>query len=136
MSVNKHILIGNLGKDPEVKTLENGTKVANLSLATTHKYKGEKETDWHNVVAFGKSAEVIEMFVTKGSRLYVEGRSRTRVWDDKDGNKRYTTEVVGNQMQMLGRRGSGMEPQEMGAAPVEPSEAAAPTGNTEDDLPF
>ena len=126
--INRHLLIGNLGKDPEVRTLENGTKVANFSLATTHKYKGNKETDWHNIVVFGKGAEIIEMFVHKGDRLYVEGRSRTRSWDDKDGNKRYTTEVLVDNFQMLDGKKEAEDVEDVVAPIIEEKE--------KDDLPF
>ena len=109
MSVNKHIIIGNLGKDPEIKTLENGTKLANFSVATTDAYtdkEGNKvtNTEWHNVVLWKKLADVAEMFLVKGSQVYVEGKSKTRSWDDKDGNKKYMTELHGERLQMLGKR--------------------------------
>ena len=109
MSVNKVILVGNVGKDPETRYLEGGTAVCSFSLATSETYKnreGEKvtNTEWHNVVLWRGLAEVAEKYVRKGSQLFIEGRIRTRSWDDRDGNKRYTTEIVGDNMQMLGKR--------------------------------
>ena len=109
MSVNKVILVGNVGKDPETRYLEGGTAVCSFSLATSETYRnrdGEKvtNTEWHNIVLWRGLAEVAEKYVRKGSQLFIEGRIRTRSWDDRDGNKRYTTEIVGDNMQMLGRR--------------------------------
>jgi len=113
--VNKVILVGNLGKDPEIRHLENGRAVVNFPVATSETYKtrdGEKvtKTEWHNVVLWTPLAEIAEKYLSKGSQLYVEGKLTTRSWDDKDGNKRYTTEVVGREMTLLGGRpteGSG-----------------------------
>ncbi len=110
--VNKVILVGNLGKDPEVRHLESGAVVANFPLATSETYKdrktGEKitQTEWHNVVIWRGLAEVAEKYLKKGSSVYVEGKLRTRSWDDKDGTKRYTTEIVADNMTMLGGRGT------------------------------
>ena len=109
MSVNKVILVGNVGKDPETRYLEGGTAVCSFSLATSETYRnrdGERvtNTEWHNIVLWRGLAEVAEKYVRKGSQLFIEGRIRTRSWDDRDGNKRYTTEIVGDNMQMLGRR--------------------------------
>jgi len=108
--VNKVILIGNLGADPEVKFLSNGTTVANFRMATSENRlnkAGEKTTitEWHRIVAFGRLAEICKEYLNKGKQVYVEGRIRTRSWEDKDGNKRFTTEIVANQMQMLGTPG-------------------------------
>jgi single-strand DNA-binding protein len=108
--VNKVILIGNLGADPEVKFLSNGTTVANFRMATSENRlnkAGEKTTitEWHRIVAFGRLAEICKEYLNKGKQVYVEGRIRTRSWEDKDGNKRFTTEIVANQMQMLGPSG-------------------------------
>ena len=107
--VNKVILIGNLGKDPEVRYLDNGVAVANFSLATTENYKnkeGERvsQTEWHNIVLWRGLAEVAEKWLNKGSSVYVEGKIRTRKWEDKDGNDRWSTEIVANNMQMLGSK--------------------------------
>jgi single-strand DNA-binding protein len=107
--VNKVILVGNLGKDPEVRHLENGAVVANFSVATSESYKdknGERQTqtEWHNVVLWRGLAEIAEKYLKKGNQVYIEGKLRTRSWDDKDGVTRYTTEVVGDNMTMLGSK--------------------------------
>ncbi len=109
MSVNKVILVGNVGQDPDVRYLDNNTPVCNLRLATTEFYKnknGERvsSTEWHTVVLWRGLAEVADKYVKKGSQLYIEGKLRTRSWDDKDNNKRYTTEIVADVLQMLGKR--------------------------------
>ena len=112
-SVNKVILVGNLGRDPETRYMPDGTALCNLSLATTYGWKdktsGERkeETEWHRVTLRGRLAEVAGQYLKKGSPAYVEGRLRTRKWQDKDGNDRYTTEIRGDRMQMLGGRGGG-----------------------------
>jgi single-strand DNA-binding protein len=111
--VNKVILVGNLGKDPEVRTLENGRKVANFSLATSEAYKdksGERveRTEWHNIVFWGPIAEVIERYVKKGSKIYVEGKLRTRSYE-QEGVKKYITEIDGQNMTMLDSKGSDSE---------------------------
>ena len=108
--VNKVILIGNLGADPEVRYLSNGTTVANFRIATSENRlnkAGEKTTitEWHRIVAFGKLAEICREYLSKGKQVYIEGKIRTRSWEDKDGNKRFTTEILANQMQMLGAAG-------------------------------
>lgn len=116
--VNKVILVGNLGKDPEVRHLESGVMVANFPLATTESYRdrntGERRqtTEWHNVVLWRGLAEISEKYLKKGNQVYIEGKLRTRSWQDQEGNTRYTTEVVADNMTMLGGR---------------PSEATAPT---------
>jgi single-strand DNA-binding protein len=109
MSVNKVILVGNVGKDPEVRYLEKGVAIARFPLATSESYKGRDgervtATEWHNVVLWRGLAETAEKYVKKGSQLYIEGKIRNRSYDDKDGNKRYVTEIVADQMQMLGKR--------------------------------
>ena len=94
-SVNKVILLGHVGKDPEIRSTNGGTLVANLSLATSERYDNEERTEWHNLVAFSRGAEILRDYVKKGSRLYVEGKIQTRSWDDKDtGEKKFRTEVV------------------------------------------
>jgi single-strand DNA-binding protein len=109
--VNKVILVGNLGNDPEVKYMPSGNAVANVSLATTDSWKdkgsGERQekTEWHRVVFFGRLAEIAGEYLKKGSQVYVEGRLQTRKWQGQDGQDRYTTEIVANDMQMLGGRG-------------------------------
>lgn len=142
--VNKVILIGNLGKDPEVRHLESGVAVANFSLATSETYKdrttGERktQTEWHNIVLWRGLAEVAEKYLRKGNQIYVEGKLRTRSWEDQDGNTRYTTEVVADSMTMLGSKNENA-----GSAPP----AVTGNGNSEqdnianldeetDDLPF
>jgi single-strand DNA-binding protein len=116
MSVNKVILVGNVGKDPEVRYLEGGTAVCSFPLATSETYRnrdGDRvtTTEWHNIVLWRGLAEIAEKYVKKGSQLYIEGKIRTRSWDDRDGNKRYTTEVIADTMQMLGRRTDESQPQ-------------------------
>ena len=137
--VNKVILVGNLGKDPEVRHLDNGRAVANFSLATSETYKnkqGERvtNTEWHNVVLWTPLAEIAEKFLKKGSQVYIEGKLTTRSWDDQDGNKRYTTEVVGRELTLLGSRsdgGSSYGGGNMAESPV----SNIPEDDT-DDLPF
>jgi len=135
-SVNRVILIGNLGKDPEVRHMPNGDAVANLSLATTETWKdkgGEKQekTEWHRVSMFSKLAEIAGEYLKKGSQVYIEGRLETRKWTDKEGHERYTTEIVADRMQMLG----GKEAKEARKPDKQP-----PRGETvstmEDDIPF
>ncbi len=140
--VNKVILVGNLGADPEIRYTTGGAAVANFRIATTESYKnkeGQKEdrTEWHRIVAFGKLAEICGEYLAKGKQVYVEGRIQTSQWEDKEGNKRYTTEIICNQMQMLGRVG------DKGSVPAgEPQEQGEPAGGTKedtadfDDVPF
>ena len=109
MSVNKAILVGNVGRDPEIRHLDSGVAVANFPLATSESYiakSGDKvtTTEWHNIVLWRGLAEVAEKYVSKGKQLYIEGRIRTRSYDDKEGNKKYITEIYGDVMQMLGRK--------------------------------
>ncbi|MBI5644015.1 MAG: single-stranded DNA-binding protein [Deltaproteobacteria bacterium] len=110
--VNKVILVGNLGADPEIRYTPSGTAVANFRLATSEtrtNKDGQKETktEWHRVVTFGKLAEICGEYLGKGKQVYIEGKIQTRAWDDKDGNKRYTTEIIANTMQMLGSAKDG-----------------------------
>lgn len=140
--VNKVVLIGNTGQDPEVRHLDSGISVANFNLATNETYKdksGEKvtQTEWHRIVLWRGLAEVAEKFVKKGELLYIEGRLRTRSWDDKDGNKRYTTEVFADVMKMLGKKSD----QTQASSADEYAESSAPessdaAGGENDDLPF
>ena len=117
-SVNKVILIGNLGRDPELKSMPSGQPVANFSIATSEKWKdkstGEtkEQTEWHNIIMFGKLAEIAGQYLKKGSSVFIEGRLQTRKWQDKTGQDRYTTEIIANEMKMLGSRGdqSGSQP--------------------------
>lgn len=145
-SVNKVILIGNLGKDPEVRRLENGAVVASFSLATSETYvdknTGERRenTDWHNIVLWRGLAEVAEKYVRKGQKIYVEGKLKTRSWNDKDGNTRYTTEVLGEAMTLLSPRSENERPQEQEPpypTQTPPDPSPMDLGNAlEDDLPF
>jgi single-strand DNA-binding protein len=151
-SVNKVIIVGNLGKDPEVRYTPNGDSVTNVTIATTDTWKdkgtGEKKeaTEWHRVVFFGKLAEIAGQYLKKGRQVYVEGALRTRKWTDKEGHERYTTEIVANEMKMLGSR-EGMSdspPRESGGgggggAGSRPAAAAQPASSFndfEDDIPF
>ena len=137
--VNKVILVGNLGADPEVKYLSNGTTVANFRIATSenrvNRTSGEKTTttEWHRIVAFGRLAEICGEYLSKGKQVYIEGKIRTRSWDDKEGNKRYATEVVANQMQMLGAAGAGTVP-DVGKEVDMDQEGIQ--GPADDDVPF
>jgi len=136
--VNKVILLGNLGKDPVVRTLESGAKVANFSIATSRTYKGQdgnpvEETEWHNVSLWGNMADLAEKYLTKGRQVYIEGRIRTRQYDDKEGNKRSITEIVGENMSFVGNRPDGQGGPPKGAAEP-PANLATPL--IDDDLPF
>jgi len=150
-SVNKVILIGNLGADPETRYLPSGDAVANIRIATTEVWKdkgGEKQehTEWHRIAFFGKLAEIAGEYLKKGSPVYIEGRIRTRKWQDKEGQDRYSTEIVADRMQLLGSRGGGTE-----SGAREPKPAAAESGggakpaakksgasfdDMDDDIPF
>ena len=161
--INKAILIGNVGQDPEIRytgDVNNGTKVATFRLATTERYRDrngnlQEHTEWHNVVVWRNTADVVEKYVKKGTQVYVEGRIRTRSWDDQTGNKRYTTEILADNLQLLGKKSDnpggqggyqqpqqpafqqpGVQPQSY--APVQqpaPQQAQA-EDLPEDDLPF
>ena len=139
MGINKVILIGNVGKDPEVRHLDSGVAVASFSLATSETYRNKDNqkvtnTEWHNIVVWRGLAEVAEKYVKKGNPLYIEGKIRTRSWDDKDGNKRYTTEIIADTMQMLGSKQSN---EESASAPENASvENIENVSTEEDDLPF
>ncbi len=143
--VNKVILIGNLGADPEIRHLQNGASVANFRLATSETYKdkttGERreQTEWHNVVAWRGLAEITEKYVRKGSKVYVEGKLRTRQWQDKENNTRYTTEIVADEMTLLDRPSgeAGVPRASAPAGQAAPSGNQPPAGNDDtDDLPF
>lgn len=143
MSVNKVILVGNVGKDPEVRYLDSGVAVCNFSLATSESYtnkNGEKvtQTEWHNIVLWRKLAEIAETYVKKGMQLYIEGRIRTRSWEDQDGNKRYTTEIYGDNMQMLGRKSDNEQASQSSGSETPKTETPAENKAEEetDDLPF
>jgi single-strand DNA-binding protein len=141
-SKNLVILIGRVGKDPEVKTTTNG-KVASLTLATTEYYKdkatGEKkeQTDWHNIVFWNSVADIVEKYVNKGSLINVDGKIRTRSYDDKEGVKRYVTEIIGNQLTLLGGKQEGAKTGEsLATTKPEAVSTPAPVGNDSDELPF
>jgi len=137
--VNKVILIGNLGKDPEVRYLDSGVAVANFSLATTESYKnkeGERvsQTEWHNVVLWRGLAEVAEKWLKKGSSVYIEGKIRNRKWEDKEGNTRYNTEILADNMTMLGKKDTGSS--ETSESTTTTTEESIPQEEKGDDLPF
>ncbi len=142
--VNKVILIGNLGQDPEVRYMPNGNAVANVTLATSESWKDknsgelQERTEWHRVVFFRRLAEIAGEYLKKGSKVYVEGRLQTRKWQDKDGQDRYTTEIVADQMQMLDSRGGGGGGG--GFENARPDQGSAPpsggNGDFDDDIPF
>ena len=150
--VNKVILVGNLGKDPEVRYMPNGNAVANITLATTESWKdkqsGEQQekTEWHRIVMFRRLGEIAGEYLKKGSQVYIEGKLQTRKWQDNSGNDRYTTEIVASEMQMLGGRGGGgsadfssnsaaAQAAPAQAAPAQAAPAAA-GGDFDDDIPF
>ena len=115
MSVNKVIIIGNLGADPEMRYTPEGAAVAQFSVATSRKWKDDKgqkkdETEWHKVVAWGKLAEVCGEYLSKGRQVFIEGRIKSRTWDDKDGNRRYTTEIIATDVTFLGGKGDSAPP--------------------------
>jgi single-strand DNA-binding protein len=151
--INKVILIGNLGADPETRAMPSGTTVANLRVATSESWRdkqtGEQQerTEWHRVAFFGRLAEVAGEYLRKGSQVYIEGSLRTRKWQDKQGNERYSTEIIGNDLQMLGGRagagGAGAAPVSAGAGSASPpayAEESTGSGSRseefDDDIPF
>ncbi|MBQ7222173.1 MAG: single-stranded DNA-binding protein [Bacteroidales bacterium] len=156
MALNKVLLIGNVGKDPDVRHLEGGASVATFTLATTERFKerasGETRevTEWHNIVAWRGLADLAENYIRKGTQIYVEGRIRSRSWDDQNGQKRYTTEILADAIQLLGKKGDSPAgaPSEPVAAPAyAPAKPAAQPaaqsadleildGESADDLPF
>jgi single-strand DNA-binding protein len=146
-SLNKVMLIGNLGKDPEVRYTAGGTAVASFSLATTEKFKGkngewEEKTEWHNITLWARLAEIAGEYLSKGKTVYIEGRLQTRKWQDKDGKDRYTTEIVGEKMQMLSGKGEGggnnARPSG-GGRPYQDNQTSSyqePVFNPDDEIPF
>lgn len=142
--VNKVILIGNLGRDPEVRHLESGASVANFPIATTETYKDrngnrQDQTEWHNIVLWRGLAEIAEKYLKKGSQVYIEGKLRSRSWEDKEGNTRYITEVVGDNMTMLGRNSDSNNSNTFSSDKTEEKVSEAPISSTDDendDLPF
>lgn len=148
--VNKVILVGNVGNDPDMRLMNNGESVANISVATSESWKdknGQKQerTEWHKVVAFRKLADIVGQYVKKGSKVYIEGKLQTRKWQDRDGRDRYTTEIIADQMQMLdGRHASGDGATSSGGGQRAQqsqqinnvNEPAAPVPDFDDDIPF
>ena len=149
--VNKVILVGNLGKDPEVRYMPNGNAVANITLATTESWKdkqsGEQQdkTEWHRIVMFRRLGEIAGEYLKKGSQVYIEGKLQTRKWQGQDGQDRYTTEIVANEMQMLGGRPGGggdaaWNTSQQNAAPAQqqaaPQASTPPSDDFDDDVPF
>ncbi len=155
--VNKVILVGNLGQDPDTRYTASGAAVVNLNLATTESWRNkqtgdmEERTEWHRVVMFGRLAEIAGEYLRKGSQVYIEGKLQTRKWQDNNGNDRYTTEIVANEMQMLGGgAGGGARPQQQGGGQSRPQAQAAPAAQEpapgmmnsgpadfdDDDIPF
>ena len=149
-SVNKVIIVGNLGRDPEVRYMPSGDAIANIAVATTYKSKdrntGEQReiTEWHRISFFGRLAEVVGQYMKKGASIYVEGRLQTRKYTDKDGVERYATEIIGEQMQMLGRAAGtdsggyddGGQPARPAQRPARPAQRPAPPPADDDDIPF
>jgi len=144
--INKVILVGNLGADPETRYMPSGSAVTNLSVATSESWKdkqtGEQKdrTEWHKVAMFNRLAEVAAEYLRKGSQVYIEGKIRTRKWQDRDGNDRWTTEIIADEMQMLGGRGGGGS----GSAPMSSGQDSGPPSTPpqagpddfDDDIPF
>jgi single-strand DNA-binding protein len=138
-SLNKVLLIGNLGRDPELRYTPSGRAVANFSMATTEQWKdkeGQRQdrTDWHNIVLWGRQAEIAKDYLRKGKQIYLEGRIQTRSYEDKDGNKKWITEIIGDRFLMLGRKGDQGDTADEFPPPPEPNSASSGTGD--DDLPF
>lgn len=144
--VNKVIIVGNLGQEPDTRYMPSGSAVTNISVATNESYKdknsGEQvdRTEWHRVAFFNRLAEIAGEYLHKGSQVYVEGRLRTRKWQDKDGHDRYTTEIIADQMQMLGGRGGSPDAPSQSQGGFQPkrqaSAAPAPEPEFDDDIPF
>lgn len=141
--INKAIILGTVGKDPDMRCTNSGSAIASFSLATNEKFKDksgnmQERTEWHNVTAFGKLAEIVQQYVRKGMPLYIEGAIRTEQWQDKEGNTRYTTKIIANELQMLGGKEQGNPTAQSAKRPTE-----APRGQQghsqdefEDDIPF
>jgi len=151
--VNKVILVGNLGKDPETRYMPSGSAVTNLTLATSESWKDkqtgdqQERTEWHKIAMFGRLAEIAAEYLRKGSQVYIEGKLRTRKWQDKEGKDRYTTEIVADEMQMLGSKGgsgagagsnapAAASSNQQRPAVVNDSVDSGPPGDFDDDIPF
>lgn len=141
-TVNKVILIGRLGKDPEMRYAPSGTAIATFSIATNHQQKSEGEwvekTEWHNLLTFGKTAEFAGEYLNKGKQVFIEGRLQTSSWEDQQGQKKYKTEIVVNDLQLIGGKGDGDSGSQAASSTSESSKQAPPEPATEeeDDLPF
>ena len=139
--INKVILVGHLGQDPETRYMPSGGAVTNLRLATSEAWKDkatgdqQERTEWHSIAMFGRLAEIAAEYLRKGSQVYIEGRLRTRKWQDKDGNDRWTTEIVANEMQMLGGRADSSAPARS-SSPSASAMSGPPPGDLDDDIPF
>jgi len=147
--INKVILVGNLGRDPEVRYMPNGNAVANITVATSESWKDkqsgetQEKTEWHRVVLFRRLGEIAGEYLKKGSQVYIEGKLQTRKWQDNNGQDRYTTEIVANEMQMLGGRGGGSssagfndDTQQGQGSSRQPATVAEGPGEFDDDIPF
>ena len=152
--INKVILVGNLGKDPETRYMPSGSAVTNLTLATSESWKdkqtgeNQERTEWHKVAMFGKLAEIAAEYLRKGSQVYIEGKLRTRKWQDKEGKDRWTTEIVADEMNMLGGKGGGASAGERapagaaggggssGGGRAAVNDSGGPPGDFDDDIPF
>ena len=140
--INKVIIVGNLGNDPETRAMPSGTAVTNLSVATNESWKdkqtGEQKdrTEWHKVAMFGRLAEIAAEYLRKGSQVYIEGKLRTRKWQDQNGNDRWTTEVVADEMQMLGGRAGSGAPAMHDSPPLSPPPSKGGSDDFDDDIPF
>ena len=140
--INKVIIVGNLGNDPDTRYMPSGGAVTNLSVATSESWKdkqsGEQKerTEWHKVAMFGRLAEIAAEYLRKGSQVYIEGRLRTRKWQDRDGNDRYTTEIIADEMQMLGGRGGGSAPMREDRSPSSAPPPQTSPDDFDDDIPF
>ncbi|MBI2067832.1 MAG: single-stranded DNA-binding protein [Deltaproteobacteria bacterium] len=140
-SVNKVILVGNLGQDPEVRYLPSGQPVANFSIATTERWTGKdgtpgEKTEWHRIVVFGKQAENCKEYLKKGRQVYIEGRLRSREWNDKEGNKKTTVEIVAQTVQFLGSGPGRSRDSAPSEAPSPAQDLPSPLGSSDDDIPF
>ncbi len=141
--INKVILVGHLGQDPETRYMPSGSAVTNLRLATSESWKDknsgdqQERTEWHSVAMFGRLAEIAAEYLRKGSQVYIEGRLRTRKWQDRDGNDRWTTEIVANEMQMLGGRADSSAPaRSSSSSAAAPPAMSGPPSEMDDDIPF
>ena len=140
--INKAILIGRLGSDPEVRYTPSGVAVANFNIATSEEWKdkdtGEKKerTEWHRIVAWSKLGEICGEYLSKGRQVYIEGRIQTRSWEDRDGNKRYTTEIIANDVQFLGGRDAGLGARAASGAAASDIESSPIQAPEDDDIPF